>query len=145
MYKHLQPIISLLIHSSVKGVQDEAYVLAKAAMLSTGAFDRNHSEIDAWFLFLPGYSRDKSALERQGSEIFWDLSRVVISFFCDAVSMMGNNLYKYLDNMRNLSSKLQGIEGNILHQVFYNQANKPKLKDLMVDSKSCSKFNPLVT
>lgn len=113
MYKHLQPIVDLFIHSSIKGVQDQAYVLAKTAMLSTGAFDGNPSEIDVWFSFLPGYSRDKSSLESEGSEVFQDLSRVVISFFCDAVSTMGNNLYKYLDNMRSLS-KLQGIEGNIL-------------------------------
>ncbi|XXG86023.1 hypothetical protein AAC387_Pa11g1011 [Persea americana] len=110
MYKHLQPIVDLFIHSSIKGVQDQAYVLAKTAMFSTGAFDGNPSEIDVWFSFLPGYSRDKSSLESEGSEVFRDLSRVVISFFCDAVSTMGNNLYKYLDNMRSLSSKLQGIE-----------------------------------
>ncbi|XP_077224093.1 ribosome 60S biogenesis amino-terminal protein isoform X2 [Tasmannia lanceolata] len=109
MYKHLQPLINLLIFSPVKAIQDQAYVLARAAMISTGAFDRNHSEIDAWLSFLPNYSRDKFFVENREAEMFWGLSTVVLSFFCDAVSTMGNNLYKYLDHLRCLTSKL-GVE-----------------------------------
>ncbi|XP_010267868.1 PREDICTED: uncharacterized protein LOC104604974, partial [Nelumbo nucifera] len=110
MYKHLQQFINLLIFSPRKEIKDQAYVLSRAAMLSTGAFDRNINEIDAWFLFLPGYDRDKPSAKSQGIEALQHLSAVVISFLCDAVSTIGNNLYKYLDRARCIISKLKGVE-----------------------------------
>ncbi|KAJ4980505.1 hypothetical protein NE237_031342 [Protea cynaroides] len=111
MYKHLQLFISLLMFSPVKGIKDQAYILAWEAMLSTGVFDRSIREIDVWFLFLPGYTRDTS-LGTQEVEVFRDLAAVVVSFLCDAVSTIGNNLYKYFDHMGSLMSNLKGSEGN---------------------------------
>lgn len=111
MYKYLEQLI-LLMHSQVKSIQDQAYALAREAMLSTGAFDRNPSEIDVWFVLLPG--TNQPTMESHMAEVFCCLSTSVISFFCDAVSTMGNKLYHWLDNMRTLTSKLQNIEDNFL-------------------------------
>ncbi|KAG1370126.1 hypothetical protein COCNU_15G004920 [Cocos nucifera] len=106
IYKHLQPLIDVLIYSQEKTVKSQAYVLARAAMISTGAFDQNFLEIDVWLFFLPGYNIRKYSVESQGAEMFHDLSSVVISFLCDSVSTVGNNLYKYLDHMQKLISRL---------------------------------------
>lgn len=107
MYKHLHPLLDLLIYSPVQGIKDRAYVLVRAAMLSTGLFDRNCQEIDAWLLFLPGYRRDKSSIGSQADEVFKDWSKGV-SFLCDVVSTAGNSLYKYMDHLRCLVSNCEG-------------------------------------
>lgn len=106
MYKHLQPLINVLIYSQDNRVKGQAYVLARAAMISTGAFDQNFLEIDAWLFFLPGYKIRKCSVESLD-----DLSAVVISFLCDSISTVGNNLYKYLDHMRKLISRLGDSKG----------------------------------
>ncbi|KAA8534397.1 hypothetical protein F0562_031914 [Nyssa sinensis] len=108
MYKHLHPFINLLMYSPIKGIKDQAHVLAEAAMLSTGAFDKNRWEIGAWFLFLPGYNRDNSFVEEQGIEVFQNLSPSVVSFLCDVVSTVGNNLFKYWDLLRSHIYQLNG-------------------------------------
>ncbi|KAK0600723.1 hypothetical protein LWI29_017841 [Acer saccharum] len=110
MYKHLQPFINLLIFSPIREIRDQAYSLARAAMLSTGAFDRNPYEIDAWFLFLPGHSRNKLCVEDQGLEVLQSLCRVVISFLCDAVSTVGNSLFKYWAMVEQPTSQLRGFK-----------------------------------
>ncbi|KAK1325111.1 hypothetical protein QJS10_CPA01g00908 [Acorus calamus] len=109
MYKHLKSLIDIIIYSPVKDIQDQAYILAKSAMLSTGAFDQNLSEIDAWLLFLPGYSRGKCTSDIQGTNVFSNLSGDVVKFLCDAVSTTGNNLYKHFDQMRKAISRLEDI------------------------------------
>ncbi|GFQ04880.1 nucleolar pre-ribosomal-associated protein 1 [Phtheirospermum japonicum] len=96
MYKHLHSFIILLMGSRVKHIREQAYALAKAAMLSTGAFDSNTKEICAWFSFIPGPSGDHVYVEDVEEEIFQKLSSVIVSFLCDAVSTTGNNLYKYM-------------------------------------------------
>ncbi|KAK9268493.1 hypothetical protein L1049_000245 [Liquidambar formosana] len=98
MYKHLQAFINLLIFSPIGDLRNQAFDLARASMLSTGAFDRNLREIGAWFLFLPGYGGDKSSAE------------VVVSFLCDAVSTIGNNLFKYWDLVRCRIYHLEGFK-----------------------------------
>ncbi|XP_043690978.1 uncharacterized protein LOC122641755 isoform X2 [Telopea speciosissima] len=110
MYRHLHQFINLLMFAPIKGIKDQAFVLAREAMLSTGAFDRTKREIDAWFLFLPGYSRNTSSWGTQEVEVFRDMSAVVVSFLCDAVSTIGNNFYKYLDLMRSLITNSKGFE-----------------------------------
>ncbi|XP_072970894.1 uncharacterized protein [Typha angustifolia] len=110
MYKHLQPLINILLFSQHKSIQDHAYILVRAAMISTGAFDQNFAEIDAWLFFLPGYKTKTYAIEFLGAELYHELSSVVVSFLCDAVSTVGNNLYKYLDHMHKLISKLDHFE-----------------------------------
>ncbi|KAC9631546.1 hypothetical protein E3N88_45514 [Mikania micrantha] len=66
MYKHLMNFINLVVHSPVKEIKDQAYMLAQAAMLSSGAFDNNATEISAWFyFFLVGNNLFK----------YWDLVR----------------------------------------------------------------------
>lgn len=112
MYRHLQTFINLLILSPNSEIKNQAYILARAAMLSTGAFDRNLCEIDAWFLFLPGYLRTKSPIEMQAVEVLQSLSGVVISFLGDAISTIGNNLFKHWDIVRQHISCLKGFKGN---------------------------------
>lgn len=76
-------------------------------MLSTGAFDRNPREVDAWFLFLPNYKGNKV----QSFEVLKDFSAAVISFLCDAVSTTGNNLFRFWDIVKCNASKLQEFKG----------------------------------
>ncbi|XP_071738783.1 uncharacterized protein [Rutidosis leptorrhynchoides] len=106
MYKHLTHFINLVVHSPVKDVKDQAYVLAQAAMLSTGAFDNNATEIDVWLLFLTGFN-----IKESGIKIIQNLSSVVVSFFCDVVSTVGNksNLFKYWDLLRSQIHHLSDI------------------------------------
>jgi nucleolar pre-ribosomal-associated protein 1 len=112
MYKQLQTFINLLIFSPIDDIKVQAYNLARAAMSSTGAFDRNLQEIDAWFFFLPGYTAVRSSFEVQGIEVLQSLSSAVISFLCDAISTIGNNLFKYWDALRNYNHSLKEFKGN---------------------------------
>ncbi|XP_057433669.1 uncharacterized protein LOC130726425 isoform X4 [Lotus japonicus] len=95
LYKYLEPFLDVLMFSQVDETKDLAYRLAMAAMFSTGAFDRNLHEIEAWFLFLPGYHRKKLPVNIMEVEVLRSLSSSVVSFLCDAVSTIGNNLVKY--------------------------------------------------
>lgn len=108
MYKHLMHFINLVVHSPVKDIKDQAYVLAQAAMLSSGAFDNNATEISAWFLFLPGFT---TKLTKERSETVQNLSSVVVSFFCDVVSTVGNNIFKYWDLVRSQIHHLETTKG----------------------------------
>ncbi|XP_009352441.2 LOW QUALITY PROTEIN: uncharacterized protein LOC103943806 [Pyrus x bretschneideri] len=107
MYKHLLTFMNLLVFSQVSDIRDQAYHLAQAAMLSTGAFDRNQHEIASWFLFLPGFGRRKSSVEVLEVEVLQSLCRVVISFLCDAVSTTGNGLFKYWDIVKRYTCPLE--------------------------------------
>ncbi|CAI0379864.1 unnamed protein product [Linum tenue] len=106
MYKHLQPFISLLIFSPIYDVKVHAYKLAQAAMFSTGAFDRNVNEIVSWFLFLPGFTMERSP-GFEGLEVVQSLSQAVISFVCDATSTVGNSLFRHWDVLRNHIDQLR--------------------------------------
>lgn len=112
LYKHLQPLIKLLIFSPINGTRDQAYRLAMAAMFSTGAFDSNLLEIGAWFLFLPGYHRTKSPVNILEVEELQRLCSIVISFLCDAVSTLGNNSVKYWNILKNYVHCWEGGKGN---------------------------------
>ncbi|XP_050368197.1 uncharacterized protein LOC126786419 [Argentina anserina] len=97
MYKHLQTLMKLLIFSPLSDIKDQAYCLAQAALLSTGAFDRNQHDVASWFLFIPGFDRGQSSIEVLGSGVLESLSNAVISFLCDAVSTTGKNFFKNWD------------------------------------------------
>ncbi|CAL9226999.1 unnamed protein product [Arabidopsis halleri] len=107
MHKHLRVFMNLLLSSPHNGVKDLAYNLAVAAMNSTGAFENNPSEIGAWFLFLPCFEKIK--LPHEVQEAVQSMSSVVISFLCDAVSTVGNNLFKHWDIVRSSLSHLKGV------------------------------------
>nr|GLL17945.1 uncharacterized protein LOC109190705 isoform X2 [Ipomoea trifida] len=113
LYKNLLPLLNLLIYTSDKSVKDQAYILAKAAILSTGAFDNNPREVCTWFLFIPGYSEGSALAGEVEREMFRKLSSVVLSFLCDAVSTAGNNLFKYMDLLRSYIHKSQGGKAHI--------------------------------
>ncbi|EFH70229.1 hypothetical protein ARALYDRAFT_336756 [Arabidopsis lyrata subsp. lyrata] len=106
MFKHLHVFINLLPFSSHDEVKDLSYNLALVAMSSTGAFDKNPSEIGAWFRFLPGFGKIKPPLMVQ--EAVQSMSSVVISFLCDAVTTVGNNLFKQWEIVRSRLSHLKG-------------------------------------
>ncbi|XP_023634178.1 uncharacterized protein LOC17877580 isoform X2 [Capsella rubella] len=107
MYKHLHVFMNLLLFAPHKEVKDLAYNLAMAAMSSSGAFEKNSSEIGAWFLFLPSF--DKINLPPEVQEAVQSMSSVVISFLCDAVRTVGNNLFKPWDIVRSCLSHLKDI------------------------------------
>ncbi|KAK7305112.1 hypothetical protein VNO77_43012 [Canavalia gladiata] len=111
LYKYLQPFIKLLMFSQNNETRDLAYRLAMAAMFSTGAFDRNLHELEAWFLFLPGYQRKKSPVNILEVDTLHSLTVFVISFLCDAVSTIGNNLVKYWNILENYVHRLEGSKG----------------------------------
>ena len=75
-------------------------------------FDGNLHEIEAWFLFLPGYHGKKPPVKISEVDVLQSLTLFVISFFCDAVSTLGNNLIKYWDILKSHAHCLEGGEGN---------------------------------
>ncbi|OQU82370.1 hypothetical protein SORBI_3006G221600 [Sorghum bicolor] len=111
MYKYLQPLVYIMFHSQMKNIRDQAYILVKAAMASSGAFDHNFTEIDAWLVFLPGYEAKWCVRENLRVGAPNKLSHIVIPFLCDAISVVGNNLYKYQEHTRKLISKSGQLEG----------------------------------
>lgn len=111
MYRHLHPFLVLLVGSPVEEIKEQAYALAKAAILSTGAFDKNVKEICAWFFFIPGYNTDH-ILGDLDVQIFQELSSVIVSFLCDAVSTTGNNLYKYMESLKHYIYEAEGSKSN---------------------------------
>jgi nucleolar pre-ribosomal-associated protein 1 len=74
-------------------------------MASYDVFDLNFAEIDAWLLFLLGYEDKRCFNENE------PLLDFVIPFLCDAISVIGNNLYKYQEHM--LIIKSAQFEGTI--------------------------------
>ena len=112
VYKHLLTFMNLLVFSQNSDIRDQGYHLAQAAMLSTGAFDRNQHEIASWFLFLPGFGRRKSSAEVLEVEVLQSLCHVVISFLCDAVSTTGNSLFKYWDIVKRYTCPLETNKGD---------------------------------
>lgn len=112
MYKHLQPFISLFIHSPDSDIKDKAYYLAQASILSTGALDQNVYEVGSWFLFLSNYDRGTSLIEL-GMENSENLIYAVISFLCDAISTVGNNLFKYWGLVKSYINNSEGAKGNL--------------------------------
>lgn len=103
MFKHLHVFINLLLFSSHNEVKVLSYNLARVSMSSTGAFDINPSEIEAWFLFLPIVGKIKLPLKAQS------ISSFVISFLCDAVTAVGNTLFQQCAIVRSSLSHLKGI------------------------------------
>jgi len=81
---------------------------------SSGAFDQNIAEIDAWLAFLPCYKAKGCEREGLGVEASNRLSHIVIPFLCDAISVVGNNLYKYQEHIRKLISKFNQFEGMVV-------------------------------
>jgi nucleolar pre-ribosomal-associated protein 1 len=80
-------------------------------MASSDVFDLNFAEIDAWLFFLLSYE-DKRCLNENtwvGASIRF--LRTVIPFLCDAISVVGNNLYKYQEHT--LIIKSAQFEGTI--------------------------------
>ncbi|XP_027341039.1 uncharacterized protein LOC113854301 [Abrus precatorius] len=109
LYKYLQPFIKLLMFSPNIVIKDLSYRLVMAAMFSTGAFDRNLHEIEAWFLFLPGYQRKNSPVNILEVDVLQSLILFVISFLCDAISTLGNNLVKYWNILKNYVHSLEDL------------------------------------
>lgn len=106
MYKHLQPFITLFIRSPDSDIRNKAYYLAQASILSTGALDQNVYEVGSWFLYLSNYDRGTSFMEL-GIESSDDLIYTVISFLCDAISTVGNNLFKYWGILKSYTNQLK--------------------------------------
>lgn len=112
MYKHLQPFITLFIRSPDSDIRNKAYYLAQASILSTGALDQNVYEVGSWFLYLSNYDRGTSFMEL-GIESLDDLIYTVISFLCDAISTVGNNLFKYWGILKSYTNQLKDAKGNL--------------------------------
>ncbi|KAJ8549981.1 hypothetical protein K7X08_033688 [Anisodus acutangulus] len=106
MYKHLLPFVDLLLFSPNRDIKDQAYILAKTSMYSTGAFDKNPKEICSWFFFVPGYSTDNMLGGAVGCDTYRKLSSPVLLFLRDAVIESGNKLFYYSDLLRSSLSNI---------------------------------------
>jgi len=111
VYKHLQYFLNLSIQSSIRSIKDQAYVLAKLAMRSTGAFDKNPWEIGAWLLFLPACAADDNCCKDEEGEFLQSLSTPLVSFLCDAVSTVGNKLVNSWALLKCRLSNLEVVKG----------------------------------
>ncbi|KAI4374779.1 hypothetical protein MLD38_012731 [Melastoma candidum] len=110
MHRHLQTFLKLLLSSETMSIREQAFGLARAALMSTGAFSRNSQEIDAWFTFLPGYlGKESSCFEE--IKVLQTSSRAVVTFFCDAISYVANNLFKSWDFLRQCILQPSGAKG----------------------------------
>jgi nucleolar pre-ribosomal-associated protein 1 len=74
-------------------------------MASSDVFDLDFAEIDALLFFLTGYQDKRCLNENTGVGASIRFSRIVIPFLCDAISVVGNNLYKYQEHTRKLIIK----------------------------------------
>lgn len=111
MYKHLQMFTNLMIFSPDIGIRKQAYAMAQSALLSTGAFDNNLSEIQVWFLFMPGFCRGESLSDNKEIKVLHNFTSVVSSFLCDAISTVGNNLFKHWDHLRRQIDRIGDVKG----------------------------------
>nr|POE55390.1 hypothetical protein CFP56_61658 [Quercus suber] len=59
---------------------------------------------------LPGYDKGKSSVEVLELEMLQSLSPVVISFFCDAISTIGNNLFKFWEIVKHNAFHSKGAK-----------------------------------
>ncbi|KNA12925.1 hypothetical protein SOVF_121720 [Spinacia oleracea] len=132
IYKHLQCFLSLSLHSPIEHVREQSYVLAKASMMSTGAFDHSPCEIGSWFLFLHRDVGQYDSGKCKEGKLFQSLS--VVSFLCDAISTVGNNLVKYWDIMKCQLSEVETTKGVMKCQ----HSNIESTKETDID------FSPLV-
>ena len=112
MYKHLHSFMSLFIQSPDGDIKKKAYYLAQASILSTGALDQNVYEVGSWFLFLLNHDQRTSLMELE-TESSENLIYTVISFLCDAISTVGNNLFKYWGIVKSYISNLKDAKGNL--------------------------------
>lgn len=110
LYKYLLPFLDLLMFSPNTDIKDQAYILAKTSMYSTGAFDKNPKEICSWFFFIPGYSKDNMLGGAVGCDIYRKLSSPVLLFLRDAVIESGNKLFYYLDLLKSSLSCIPGTK-----------------------------------
>lgn len=111
IYNHLQSFLQLSFYSPSRYVREKAYILAKAAMMSTGAFDNNPCEIASWFLFIPGDVAQYDGNKCQEDKLLQTLSSSVVSFLCDTVSTVGNNLVKHWEITKCKYFNVKTIQG----------------------------------
>ncbi|XP_057843357.2 uncharacterized protein LOC131052770 isoform X2 [Cryptomeria japonica] len=119
LYKYLRPLLKLMLYSPAKDVRRYAHLLAYRAMLSTCAFERNKGEIEVWFSFLSVQNSAEVVIKKSQeiqmheckiSDMSGGLASTVVEFLCDAVSTVGKNLFKYLDEQHCLLSTLSSRE-----------------------------------
>lgn len=121
MYKHVKPLLKMIVGSNVERVRNSAYVLASRFMLSTGAFDSNAWEATMWLdhlLRLEGITSNNSReglLDETHSNqtSLGHIGDVVVGFLSEAVGTVGRTLYKHLDQLFALLSANSLEDGSI--------------------------------
>lgn len=117
MYKHVKPLLKLMIGSSVDHIRDSTHLLATRIMVSTGAFESYTSEPNLWLdhlLRLEGKSMvTESNAENSQRELA--LGEAVVGFLAEAVGSVGRTLYKYFDQLFSLLSAHSLGEGSSEH------------------------------
>jgi hypothetical protein len=113
-YKNFKQLLNLMLTSDAKEVRDTMSDVAHRVMVSTGAFESNLQEISMWLDFLllwkvdeTGISWDaegKKASVQSQSTSSASLYASLVDFLSEAVSMIGQNSYKYLDLLHSILS-----------------------------------------
>lgn len=113
MYKHVKPLLKLMIGSSVDHIRDATHLLASRIMVSTGAFESNTWESNLWLDHLSrlegksmvtGCNADDSQGEHLSQHVLGSIGECVVGFLGEAVGSVARTLYKYFDQLFSLLS-----------------------------------------
>ena len=121
IYKHLRPLLKLIMGSTVDHIRDSTHLLTSRIMVNTGAFESNTWESTLWLdhLFrLEGKSMNTrcNSEDSQGynlnQHVLGSFGECVIGFVAEAVGSVGRTLYKYFDQLFSLLSAHSLGEGS---------------------------------
>ena len=113
IYKHVKPLLKLMIGSNVDHIRDSTHLLTSRIMVSTGAFESNAWESTLWLdhLFrLEGKpmntrcSSEDSQGDNLNQHVLGSIGECVVGFVAEAVGSVGRTLYKYFDQLFSLLS-----------------------------------------
>lgn len=124
MYKHVKPLLKLMIGSSVDHIRDGTHLLASRIMVSTGAFESNVWEPNLWLdhlsrlegkLMVTRCNPNDSLGEYLSQHVLGSVGECVVGFVAEALGSVGRTLYKYFDQLFALLSAHSLGEGSTQH------------------------------
>ncbi|KAG0562635.1 hypothetical protein KC19_9G161300 [Ceratodon purpureus] len=113
IYKHVKPLLKLMIGSTVDQIRDSTHLLASRIMVSTGAFESNTWESTLWLDHLfrlegksmnTGCDSEDNVGDDLKQHVLGSIGECVVGFVAEAVGSVGRTLYKYFDQLFSLLS-----------------------------------------